>query len=148
MNDDLCDFRHKKLTYNYVADKVEEIGTIYTAREVNDRDFESIIRLLKENDWKLKVDTLSDGHYIGNGIRSTGPFTTKSMVKTVKKIWKEKKKMNSVCGRIANLIMPKKELTGGGIGFTDFCSHIGVDFSTLPDGELHIIVSKDDFKKN
>lgn len=119
MNDDLCDFRHKKLTYNYVADKVEEIGTIYTAREVNDRDFESIIRLLEDNDWKLEVTTSFDGHYIGNGIHSMGPFTTKSMVKTVKKIWKEKKKMNSVFGMIVNLIMPKKELTGGVIGYTD-----------------------------
>lgn len=146
MNDDLCDFRHKNLEYDYIRDEVKEIGTIYTAREVNDRDFESIIRLLKENDWKLKVDTLSDGHYIGNGIHSLGPFTTKSMVKTVKKIWKEKKKMNSVCGRIANLIMPKKELTGGGIGFTDLCSHIGVDFSKSAGTKSHSVVRKYDLK--
>ena len=119
MNDDLCDFRHKKLEYNYVKDKVEEVGKIYTAREVTDRDFEAIIRLLKENDWKLKVCTLDDGHYIGNSVRSMGPFTTKSTVKTVKRIWKEKKKMNSVFGRIANLIMPKKDLTRGVIGYTD-----------------------------
>lgn len=93
MNDDLCNFRHKKLEYNYIADKVEEMGTIYTAREVDKREFEAIIRLLKENNWKLEVSTSLDGHYIGNGIRSIGPFTTKSMVKTVKKICKEKKKI-------------------------------------------------------
>lgn len=146
MNDDLCDFRHKKLTYNYVADKVEEIGTIYTAREVDKKMFQVIIKLLENNDWKLEVSTLYDGHYIGNGIHSLGPFTTKSMVKTVKKIWKEKKKMNSVCGRIANLIMPKKELTGGGIGFTDLCSHIGVDFSTSAGTKSHSVVRKYDLK--
>ena len=147
MNDDLCDFRHKRFDFSYSTGGIEVIGKVYTAREVDKRDFQVIIKLLEDNDWKLKVETLYDGHYIGNGIHSLGPFTTKSTVKTVKKIWKEKKKMNSVCGRIANLIMPKKELTGGGIGFTDLCSHIGVDFSTLPDGELHLIVNKDDFKK-
>lgn len=93
MNDDLFDFRHSKYDLNYSTSKLEEIGTIYTAREVNDRDYEAIIRLLKENDWKLQVSTLYDGHYIGNSVRSMGPFTTKSMVKTVKKIWKEKKKI-------------------------------------------------------
>lgn len=119
MNDDLCDFIHNKYDFNYYRDEVKVVGKIYTAREVTDRDFEAIIRLLKENDWKLSVSTLGDGHYIGNGIHSLGPFTTKSMVKTVKKIWKEKKKMNSVFGRIVNLIMPKKDLTGGVIGYTD-----------------------------
>lgn len=93
MNDDLFDFRHSKYDLNYSTSKLEEIGTIYTAREVNDRDYEAIIQLLKENDWKLQVSTLYDGHYIGNSVRSMGPFTTKSMVKTVKKIWKEKKKI-------------------------------------------------------
>lgn len=119
MNDDLCDFIHNKYDFNYYRDEVKVVGKIYTAREVTDRDFEAIIRLLKENDWKLKVYTLSDGHYIGNSIRSMGPFTTKSMVKTVKRIWKEKKKMNSVFGRIANLIMSEKELPWGPIGYTD-----------------------------
>lgn len=119
MNDDLCDFIHNKYDFNYFRDELKVVGKIYTAREVTDRDFEAIIRLLKENDWKLKVETLCDGHYIGNSVRSMGPFTTKSMVKTVEKIWKEKKKMNSVFGRIANLIMSEKELTGGVIGYTD-----------------------------
>lgn len=119
MNDDLCDFIHNKYDFNYYRDEVKVVGKIYTAREVTDRDFEAIIRLLQKNDWKLQVCTLSDGHYIGNGIHSTGPFTTKSMVKTVKRIWKEKKKMNSVFGRIVNLIMPKKDLTRGVIGYTD-----------------------------
>jgi hypothetical protein len=119
MNDDLCDFRHKDLEYDYIRDEVKEMGKIYTAREVDDRAFEAIIRLLKNNDWKLEVETSFDGHYIGNGIHSFGPFTTKSMVKTVNRIWKEKKKMNSVFGRIENLIMPKKDLTRGVIGYTD-----------------------------
>lgn len=134
MNDDLCDFRHKNLEYDYIRDEVKEVGKMYTAREVDKKAFEVIIRLLEKNDWKLEVSTLYDGHYIGNGIHSLGPFTTKSTVKTINKIWKKKKKMNSVW----NLIMPKKQEILGGIGFTDLCSHVGVDFSTSPDGKLHL----------
>lgn len=52
--------------------------------------------------------------------------------------------MNSVW----NLIMPKKQEILGGIGFTDLCSHLGIDFSTSTDGKLHLVVRKDDFKKN
>ena len=111
MNDDLCDFRHKKFDFSYSTGGIEVIGKVYTAREVDKRDFQVIIKLLEDNDWKLEVETLFDGHYIGNGIRSMGPFTTKSMVKTVKKIWKEKKKMNSVFGRIANLAPTKESPT-------------------------------------
>ena len=128
MNDDLCDFRHKNLEYDYIRDEVKEVGKMYTAKEVDKRVFEVIIRLLEKNNWKLEVSTSYDGHYIGNGIHSLGPFTTKSTVKTINKIWKEKKKMNSVCDRIA-----KKQQILGGIGFTDLCSHVGVNFSTSPD---------------